>query len=200
LKAGFQLKSKLFKDVAEAFLDNYKSNMDAGLPKHSATAYAEKKALIHRYFLPFFGDMGIDRVGKAGIEDYIKFRMTFWEKRIGACTRSQEDATKKEGAELIWSVSLRRIKQHLKSEGEPYSRIESILDIVLMLQSEDAPDPQWVVDAYLKLAELPFGSRPTRTVVGITWGVDEINQLTQPIQDRVLQEMQLESVLGGVSA
>jgi NAD(P)-dependent dehydrogenase (short-subunit alcohol dehydrogenase family) len=69
-----------------------------------------------------------------------------------------------------------------------------------MLQSEDAPDPQWVVDAYLKLAELPFGERPTRTVVGITWGVDEINQLTQPIQDRVLKEMQLDAVLGGVSA
>tara|TARA_R110001583_G_scaffold188877_6_gene351405 strand:- start:2040 stop:2909 length:870 start_codon:yes stop_codon:yes gene_type:complete len=69
-----------------------------------------------------------------------------------------------------------------------------------MLQSEDAPDPQWVVDAYLKLAEMPFGSRPTRTVVGITWGVDEINELTQPIQDRVLKEMQLENVLGGVSA
>jgi NAD(P)-dependent dehydrogenase (short-subunit alcohol dehydrogenase family) len=44
-----------------------------------------------------------------------------------------------------------------------------------MLQSENAPDPQWVVDAYLKLAEMPFGKRPTRTVVGITWGVDEIN-------------------------
>jgi len=69
-----------------------------------------------------------------------------------------------------------------------------------MLQSEDAPDPQWVVDAYLKLAELPFGSRPTRTVVGITWGTDEINNLTQPIQDRILKEMQLDSVLGGVSA
>ncbi len=68
-----------------------------------------------------------------------------------------------------------------------------------MLQSENAPDPQWVVDAYLKLAEMPFGERPTRTVVGITWGVDEINELTQPIQDRVLQEMQLESVLGGAS-
>lgn len=68
-----------------------------------------------------------------------------------------------------------------------------------MLSSEGAPDPQWVVDAYLKLAETPFGSRPTRTVVGITWGVDEINALTQPIQDRVLKEMQLETVLGGVS-
>ena len=69
-----------------------------------------------------------------------------------------------------------------------------------MLQSEDAPDPQLVVDAYLKLAEMPTGKRPTRTVVGITWGVDEINELTQSIQDRVLKEMQLDTVLGGVSA
>ncbi len=69
-----------------------------------------------------------------------------------------------------------------------------------MLQSENAPNPQWVVDAYLKLADLPFGSRPTRTVVGITWGTDEINTLTQPIQDSILKEMQLDSVLGGVSA
>jgi len=68
-----------------------------------------------------------------------------------------------------------------------------------MLQSEDAPDPQWVVDAYLKLAELHFGKRPTRTVVGITWGTDKINELTQPIQDNILKEMQLEEVLGGVS-
>ena len=69
-----------------------------------------------------------------------------------------------------------------------------------MLQSEEAPDPQWVVDAYVKLAELPAGKRPTRTVVGIAWGTDEINELTQPIQDRILKEMQLESVLDGVSA
>ena len=69
-----------------------------------------------------------------------------------------------------------------------------------MLQSENAPDPQWVVDAYLKLAEMQTGKRPTRTVVGITWGVDEINELTQSIQDRVLKEMQLDTVLGGVSA
>lgn len=68
-----------------------------------------------------------------------------------------------------------------------------------MLQSEDAPDPQWVVDAYLKLAEMPAGQRPTRTVVGITWGTDEINDLTQPIQDRILKEMQLEGVLGGTT-
>jgi NAD(P)-dependent dehydrogenase (short-subunit alcohol dehydrogenase family) len=69
-----------------------------------------------------------------------------------------------------------------------------------MLQSEGAPDPQLVVNAYLTLAEMPAGKRPMRTVAGITWGVDEINRLTQPIQDKILKEMQLGNVLGGISA
>ncbi|MGA1344219.1 MAG: SDR family oxidoreductase [Hyphomonas sp.] len=69
-----------------------------------------------------------------------------------------------------------------------------------LLSSEGAPDPQWVVDAYLKLADMPQGKRPTRTVVGLTWGVDEINARTQALQDNVLKEMQLEAVLGGADA
>lgn len=39
-----------------------------------------------------------------------------------------------------------------------------------------------------------------RTVVGITWGIDEMNRLSQPIQDKILKEMQQDGVLGGVSA
>lgn len=68
------------------------------------------------------------------------------------------------------------------------------------LQSDAAPKPQLVVDAYLALADMPAGKRPTRTVVGITWGVDEMNAAKQPTQDRVLKEMQLEGVLGGASS
>ena len=68
------------------------------------------------------------------------------------------------------------------------------------LQSEQAPKPQLVVDAYLALADMPAGKRPTRTVVGITWGVDEMNAGKQPIQDRVLKEMQLDGVLGGTDS
>lgn len=68
-----------------------------------------------------------------------------------------------------------------------------------LLQSERGPDPQWVVDAYLALAAMPAGERPVRTVVGITWGVDELNAAKQPIQDGILAEMQLQDVLGGVS-
>ena len=69
-----------------------------------------------------------------------------------------------------------------------------------LLTSDGAPDPQWVVDAYLQLAKLPQGKRPTRTVVGMTWGVDQINAQTQSLQDAILKEMQLDGVLSGVSA
>lgn len=65
------------------------------------------------------------------------------------------------------------------------------------MQSDQAPDPQVVVDTYIKLADMPVGKRPTRTTVGMVWGVDAINAAKQPIQDRVLKEMQLDKVLGG---
>jgi hypothetical protein len=46
----------------------------------------------------------------------------------------------------------------------------------------------------------PAGQRPTRTVVGMSWEVDEMNRLTQPMQDKILGELKLEKVLGGASA
>jgi NAD(P)-dependent dehydrogenase (short-subunit alcohol dehydrogenase family) len=66
-----------------------------------------------------------------------------------------------------------------------------------MLASDDAPDPQWVVDAYLGLADMASGERPVRTLVGISWGVDELNRLTQSIQDQLLKEFKLDGLLGG---
>ena len=102
------------------------------------------------------------------------------------------------GTGLLASGQAPKRSQVLETYGElagvPSAMGESFAQ---MLQSKDAPDPQWVVDTYLAIAEMPFGKRPTRTVVGIKWGVDEINELTQPIQDRILKEMQLEKVLGG---
>jgi short-subunit dehydrogenase len=69
-----------------------------------------------------------------------------------------------------------------------------------MLAGDTAPNPQLVVDAYTSLAAMAPGTRPTRTVVGITWGVDEVNAFTQPRQDALLKEMQLDHILSGSDA
>jgi NAD(P)-dependent dehydrogenase (short-subunit alcohol dehydrogenase family) len=75
-----------------------------------------------------------------------------------------------------------------------------LANFAAMAESGTAPDPQLVIDAYLALADARPGERPTRTVVGITWGVDELNAYTQPRQDALLKEMQLDTVLGGADA
>ncbi|WP_158278631.1 SDR family oxidoreductase [Rhodohalobacter mucosus] len=63
------------------------------------------------------------------------------------------------------------------------------------LNTPDAPQPQLVVDAYLDLAEMERGTRPTRTVVGLDYGAFKMNELTQPLQDEVLNSLQLEFML-----
>ena len=77
---------------------------------------------------------------------------------------------------------------------------QMISDFAETLSGDDAPNPQWVVDTYVGLAEAPAGHRPTRTVVGIDWGVEDLNANTQGIQDHILAEMGLDTVLGGADA
>ncbi len=63
------------------------------------------------------------------------------------------------------------------------------------LQTPGAPDPQLVVDTYLELAEMKHGTRPTRTVVGLDYGTNKINEDFQPIQDGSLNDLQLDFML-----
>jgi len=86
----------------------------------------------------------------------------------------------------------------LASYGDLRAVPEAMLaNFAAMADSGAAPDPQLVIDAYLALADAAPGQRPTRTVVGITWGVEELNAFSQPRQDALLKEMQLDTVLGG---
>ena len=87
----------------------------------------------------------------------------------------------------------------LESYGELKDVQTALFEGFGELRESDVADPKYVVDVYLKLAETGADKRPMRTQVWVTWGADAINKLTQPIQDNVQKEMQLETVLGGAS-
>jgi NAD(P)-dependent dehydrogenase (short-subunit alcohol dehydrogenase family) len=53
--------------------------------------------------------------------------------------------------------------------------------------SPEAPDPQQVADAVLRLVEMPAGERPMRTVCGVDFGIAELNRVVAPFQDNVLR-------------
>ena len=48
-------------------------------------------------------------------------------------------------------------------------------------------DPQMVVDATMGLCEMEPGARPFRTVVGLNFGVEDMNAVDQPFQDGLIE-------------
>lgn len=167
--------------------------MQAVLPamrKAGSGLIINTSSLVGRISPPFFGTYTATKHALEGYSQALKYEVS----PFGVDVVMVEPGPF--GTGLLASGQAPAHSEVLQSYGE-LAGVPSAMgeQFAQMLQSEDAPDPQWVVDAYLELAEMPAGKRPTRTVVGIAWGVDEINELTQPIQDRILKEMQLESVL-----
>lgn len=83
---------------------------------------------------------------------------------------------------------------------EEYSEVQAIFGgmmegVATLLQSDGFPQPNLVAEAYLNLAEMPQGTRPTRTTVGLPLGADKVNELTQPIQDGSLQAYKMDYLL-----
>ncbi len=57
-------------------------------------------------------------------------------------------------------------------------------------------DPMLVVKTFEKLIDLPSGSRPLRTMVGIDFGLQELNDSVEPIRKKVLESMGLADLDG----
>lgn len=53
-----------------------------------------------------------------------------------------------------------------------------------------------VVKAFEKLIDLPSGSRPLRTMVGLDFGLQELNDSVEPIRKKVLESMGLADLDG----
>lgn len=75
-----------------------------------------------------------------------------------------------------------------------YGQLASIRDVFSesfrqFFNSSEAPDPQIVADAILRLIDTPAGTRPLRTVCGPDYGATIINQQTAPIQADVLRAL-----------
>lgn len=61
-----------------------------------------------------------------------------------------------------------------------------------LFAGDGAPNPQDVADAVVSLAETPAGQRPLRTVVGLDFGVRDLNKTLEPFADNILRGLQLE--------
>ncbi|WOD44576.1 SDR family oxidoreductase [Hwangdonia lutea] len=59
-------------------------------------------------------------------------------------------------------------------------------------EDSNAPtDPMHVVQAFDDLIEMPHGSRPIRTMVGLDFGLQAINEVTEPIRQNLLEVFEI---------
>jgi NAD(P)-dependent dehydrogenase (short-subunit alcohol dehydrogenase family) len=75
-----------------------------------------------------------------------------------------------------------------------YEQLSTMRDTFLsrfgsFFESDQAPDPQLNADAILALIEMPAGKRPLRTVCGIGYGTETLNEQNAPLQARVLRDI-----------
>ncbi len=61
-----------------------------------------------------------------------------------------------------------------------------------MFESADAPNPHDIAETILALIDTPIGTRPSRIVVGTSFGADSLNDATAPVQAATVQSLGLD--------
>jgi len=68
-------------------------------------------------------------------------------------------------------------------------------------EDDNAPtDPMEIVRGFEKLIDTPAGQRPLRTLIGLDFGLQKLNDVTEPIRKAFLKELELENCDGPQSS
>jgi|ETNmetMinimDraft_23_1059889.scaffolds.fasta_scaffold31114_1 integrase len=76
LETGYVIKSRKFSKVSADFLEELKSN-----PNTIPSKYKKHAQVIHNYFDQFFGNEPIDSINEKTINEYRKWRRSFWKNK-----------------------------------------------------------------------------------------------------------------------
>ena len=75
--------------------------------------------------------------------------------------------------------------QHINEFGEGFKE-----NVTTLFEDENAPtDPMVVVDIFEKLIDMPTGSRPLRTIAGLDFGYQRLNDAVEPYRKEGLEAM-----------
>ena len=77
--------------------------------------------------------------------------------------------------------------EHVAAFGESFSTM-----VMGMFEDRDAPtDPMIVVETFDTLIETPAGQRPLRTIAGLDFGLQAVNDAVDPIRRQTLEMMEI---------
>ncbi len=138
-------------------------------------------SLAGRLVFPFFGVYSASKFAVEALAESYRYELSsfgvdsiivepgaFWTKLIDRSPGADD---------------LDRLRSYGNVASTPTTMLNSFTEF---LNSEEAPDPQLVATAIRDLVDMP-GPRPLRTVVGVDYGVGELNRAFEPVQRALLE-------------
>ncbi len=92
---------------------------------------------------------------------------------------------------IPWPEDEKRLEGYGELAGAPKTMIANFAELE---KGDEGRDPQEVADAIKQLIETLTGERPLRTVVGIDFGVTQLNEASAPFQRGVLEGLGMQEM------
>jgi len=146
-------------------------------------------SILGRVTFPFFGIYGASKYAVEALTDSLRYEVSQFGIDVALVQPSAYPTDMYGSAQQPSNTAC---VESYGSVGEiPGAMFASFME---MFESDDAPNPQDVASAILKLVDTPKGDLPARTVVGNSFGTDVINDAVDPVQHSVIQTLGLDSL------
>ena len=144
-------------------------------------------SILGRVTFPFFGVYGASKFAVEGLSDSLRYELSQFGVDVALVQPSAYPT------QMYASAAQASDKECTESYGAigeiPGAMFEQFMS---MFESADSPKPHDVAEAIEQLIETPSGKRPSRVVVGNSFGADVINEATAPIQTQAINALGLE--------
>ncbi len=143
-------------------------------------------SVLGRVTLPFFGLYGASKFAVEALTDSYRYELS----QLGIDVALVQPSAYPTPlyANLSQPADKGRVAEY-GSVGEiPAAMFEHFTG---MFSEPSAPDSHDIAEAIAQLIDTPKGERPTRTVVGASFGADVINDATEPVQAGTVQSLGL---------
>lgn len=143
-------------------------------------------SILGRVTFPFFGLYGASKFAVEALTDSLRYEVSQFGVDVVLVQPSAYPTS------MYSSAQSPSDEDRVASYG-PVGELPGTLfqTFMTMFQAENRPNPHDVPAAVAELIEMPKGTRPARTVVGNPFGADSLNELTAPVQQRVLESIGL---------
>ena len=156
------------------------------LRRHNDGLIINISSVLGRVTFPFFGLYGATKFAVEALTDSLRYEVS--QLGIDVVLVQPSAYPTQMYASSIQPADTGRAAEYGKVGEIPGGLFQHI---TTMFESSDAPNPHDVAEAIVVLIDTRKGTRPARTVVGTSFGVDTVNDATAPLQAGVITALGL---------